>query len=205
MMPVTFHSIFFVCRDTKQHKWQDLMGPEKLVFFGKVDLPAIMPQVPNIERIQALWQDFMHLHNTLQRKKFTPAEADCFGESAKKWVKDFTSLYQTSHVTPYIHVLAMHVSELKKHGNLVQFTQQGMEKLNDQTTIDYTHNTNHNYRNLEALKQLMEKRNRIEHLADNDFQWQTRTLCCSLCHQTGHNRLTCQVKDTVINGELTRI
>ena len=42
------------------------------------------------------------------------------------------------------------------------FTQQGMEKLNDQTTIDFAKSTNHNYHNLDALKQLMDKRNRIE-------------------------------------------
>ena len=49
-----------------------------------------------------------------------------------------------------------------KHENLVMFIQQGIEKLNDQTTIDFTKSTNHNYHNLEALKYIMEKRNRIE-------------------------------------------
>ena len=39
-----------------------------------------------------------------------------------------------------------------KYENLVIFIQQGIEKLNDQTTIDFTKNTNHNYHNLEALK-----------------------------------------------------
>ena len=67
-------------------------------------------------------------------------------------------------------VVAMLIPEfLKKYGNLVQFTQQGMEKLNDQTTINFARSTNHNYRNLDALKQLMDK-NRIEHLEDHEFQ-----------------------------------
>ena len=91
-------------------------------------------------------------------KNFTNTEAECFGENAKQWVKDFTSIYQkTRH--PYIHVLAMHVAEfLCKYSNMVQFIQQGMEKLNDQTTIDYARSTNHDYRNIEALQQMIEKK-----------------------------------------------
>ena len=65
----------------------------------------------------------------------------------------------------------MHVSEfLKNYTNLVQLTQQGMGKLNDQTTIDYIHCTNHDYRSLEALQQLIEKKHRIEFLEDHHCQ-----------------------------------
>lgn len=150
---------FFVNKDSRQLTWRDLMGPEKLTFFEKVNLPTLLPQLPDVEKIQGLWRDFFHLYTRLQRKNFSKTEAECFGENAKQWVKDFTSIYQTRHVTPYIHVLAMHVSEfLCNHSNLVQFTQQGMEKLNDQTTIDYARSTNHNRRSLEALQQLIEKK-----------------------------------------------
>ena len=65
----------------------------------------------------------------------------------------------------------MHVPEfLLRYKNLVYFTQQGMEKLNDETTVDFARSTNHNYHNLQALKQLMTKRNHIEHLQDSNFQ-----------------------------------
>ena len=66
--------------------------------------------------------------------------------------------------------MAMHIPEfLLRYKSLVIFTQQGIEKLNDQTTIDFARSTNHNYHNLDALKQIMQKRNRIEYLHDSGF------------------------------------
>ena len=75
----------------------------------------------------------------------------------------------------------MHVPEfLKKYGNLIQFTQQGMEKLNDQTSIDFARSTKHDYRSLEALRQLMEKKNRVEYLEDHGFERQPRHFAVSV-------------------------
>jgi len=52
----------------------------------------------------------------------------------------------------------MHVPELVHlHGNLLTFTQQGLEKLNDATTTHYLRGTNHHKQ--EALQQNMQKRN----------------------------------------------
>ena len=49
--------------------------------------------------------------------------------------------------------MAMHVPEfLLKSKNLVIFIQQGIEKLNNQITKDFTKSTNHNYQNLDILK-----------------------------------------------------
>ena len=54
-----------------------------------------------------------------------------FKSEAHKWVELFCSIYQTKHVTPYIHALAMHVHEfLNLYGSLSKFSQQGLEKLN---------------------------------------------------------------------------
>lgn len=109
------------------------------------------------------------------------------------WIIDFTSIYLSKHVTPYMHLMAMHISQfLTKYGNLVTFTQQGMEKLNDQTSIDYARSTNHNYRTLEALKQLIEKKNRIEYLEDEGFERAKKSRVCFLCKTPGHNRRTCK-------------
>ena len=76
----------------------------------------------------------------LQQLTISSAEADKFETEAKAWVTYFTSIYQSKNVTPvpYIHIMAMHIPEfIHKYTNLVQFNQQGMEKLNDQTTIDF--------------------------------------------------------------------
>lgn len=180
---------FSICKDTKQLQWKDLMSPEKLVLFEKI---ILFPQMPKVDEMNSLWKDFTGLYQMLHRKNISQAEADEFGISAKQWVQDFTCVYQTKHVTPYIHLMAMHIPEfLKMYGNLVQFTQQGMEKLNDQITIDFARSINHNYRNLEALRQLMEKK-KIEFLEDHGFQRTPRTLISSFCHEAGHNVRTCQ-------------
>ena len=186
---------FFICKESKQLSWRDLMGPEKLVVFRKINLCILFPELPNVTAIQALWDGFMSLHKVLQCEKISSSEADHFQADAQKWVADFTSVYQTKHVTPYIHIMATHVPYfIKKYGNLVQFTQQGMEKLNDETSIDFARSTNHRHENLDALKQMMAKKNRIEYLQDNGFERDRRAVMCSVCHQQGHNRLSCTSK-----------
>ena len=57
-----------------------------------------------------------------------------------------------------MHAFAMHVPEfLKLYGNITMFTQQGLEKLNDITTIHFQRSSN--YREMEALVQVLEKQN----------------------------------------------
>ena len=179
-------------KESKDLVWRDLTGPEKRVFFSKISLPELFPELPNVQAIEDLWNDFVRLESILHSESVSPEEAKSFGTDAKKWVQKFTSRYQSKNVTPYIHILSMHVPEfLLKYKNLVYFTQQGMEKLNDETTIDFTKSTNHNYHNLEALKQLMTKRNRIEHLQDSNCQRTPKQKICSICKKKGHNSRTC--------------
>ena len=91
-----------------------------------------------------------------------------------------------------MHIFANHVPEfLSKYGNLVMYTQQGMEKLNDETTINFARSTNYNFRNLDALKQLLQKKNRLEYLEDTGFERKPLMHKCSVCNETGHNKLTC--------------
>ena len=127
---------FFYCKDAKDLRWRDLMGPEKLVVFNKIDLPTLFPDLPKIHGIQLLWKQFKNLYDKLHSETiFSTVQVE---ENAKQWVKDFTKIYQTKHVTPYMHILAMHVPEfLKSYGNLITFTQQELEEYNDQMTIDF--------------------------------------------------------------------
>ena len=47
----------------------------------------------------------------------------------------FLSVYQTNDVTPYIHLLVSHIPQfLEMYGTLAPFSQQGLEKLNDDLT-----------------------------------------------------------------------
>ena len=77
--------------------------------------------------------------------------------------------YQAKNVTPYIHAMMNHVSEfMKLHGSILAFTQQGLEKYNDVITKDYFRATSH--KGKQALLQIMQKRNRLEHLRDSGVQ-----------------------------------
>ena len=116
------------------------------------------PSIPNIANIQELWEEFKNLHKLLQNENISNLTAHKLKTDARNWVGSFTKIiYLTKHVTPYIHILANHVPEfLEKYGNLVQFIQQGMVKLNDETNINFARSTNHNFHNLGALKQLIQ-------------------------------------------------
>jgi hypothetical protein len=65
-----------------------------------------------------------------------------------------------------MHALVWHVPEFLSlsDGTICPFTQQGLEKLNDRTTKDYFRSRNQ--RGLDALFQLVQKHNRMEHLED---------------------------------------
>ena len=93
----------------------------------------------------------------------------------------FLKLYPTKHVTPYMHVLRWHVPEfIELYGKISPFTQQSLEKLND--------------KRLDALKQIVMKRSRIEHLKDVGCQREKRTFRCHNCKLEGHDIKTCTSK-----------
>lgn len=102
-----------------------------------------------------------------------------FKVAAQSWVSFYLTLYQTRNVAPYIHAFAMHVWEIiKLYGSLEPYSQQGLEKLNDLTTLHHLRATNHHHNNDEALWQLILKRNRIEKLEDNGAKRVKRSCTC---------------------------
>ena len=102
-----------------------------------------------------------------------------------------------------IHALVCHVPEfLTLYGNLTQFTQQGMEKLNDTSTKYYFRATNHHKQ--DSLSQLLLKRSRIEELEDHGNIRQKQDLSCLICKQSGHNKKTCPtITDLGVTNEGT--
>jgi len=85
-----------------------------------------------------------------------------------------------------LHFLNYVPEFIRLHGNLTSFTQQGLEKLNDVSTKEFQRASNH--RDFEALQQMLEKRNRLEHLKDNDNAPVKNTQKCSRCGKSGHNK-----------------
>ncbi|XP_069113729.1 uncharacterized protein [Argopecten irradians] len=151
----------FVNKDTRKLEYRDLTGPEKLTLMDKFQASDLLPDKDRADQIQKLWDDFSEINVLLRSESPNPED---FQFKAESWCNIYVSLYQCRDITPYIHTLRYHVSELLQlHGNLVRFSQQGLEKMNDIITKSYFRATNH--RGLSALKQVMEKQNRLVLLA----------------------------------------
>ena len=149
-----------------------------------------------VQNMQYLWNEFYQLACKLTSSKgcYNATEVHEYKERVNNWFTKFCEMYQKRHVTPYIHVLVTHVPELLgRFGSIAQFSQQGLEKLNDMTTKSYFRSTNH--RKVYALSQLMDKQNRVEHLENlNTPDLMNHGAVCSTCKQRGHNVRTCTQK-----------
>jgi len=187
---IPFH--FYVCKDSRSLKWRDLTGPEKYKLFAKINLPDLFPNLPNASVIQDIWMQFMALNEILRSEEVSSEEAAAFSVKSKAWLQLYLTVYQSKHVTPYMHALVAHLHEfLQSHGAIVPFTQQGLEKLNDVFTQQYFQSTNH--REYDALKQLLLKQNRLEALTDMGYERTKKVQTCSICKQPGHNKRKCIV------------
>ena len=186
---VSFH--FYTDKDSKQVKWRDLVGPEKIKLFSKFVITDLFPDFPQGDKVQKIWKDFMVIYDLL---RCTNTKKEQIKELAIKWLKLFLEVYQTRHVTPYMHTLVFHIPEfIELYGSLAPFSQQGLERLNDCLTKDYFRSTNHRQ---DALKTLLLKLNRLEELQSEERH--KREHHCRLCNNLGHNSRTCPLKQ----GEL---
>ena len=184
---------FWIGRESKKLKWRSLTGPEKLKVFSNIDLVSAFPDLPDNQLIQKLWKDFLTVHNLFSADPsvITEDHIRSFEEQSKAFVDSFVYLYPAKHVTPYMHCMMHHVAEFMiLHGSILPFTQQGLEKYNDIMTKDYFRSTSH--RGQECLTQILQKRNRIEHLETHGAKRKKQhEVSCSNCNREGHNRLTC--------------
>ena len=114
-----------------------------------------------------------------------------FQADAKSWLQKLLCVYQTKNITPYIHAMVAHVPEfMTMYGSIVPFTQQGLEKLNDDLTKYCYRGSNHHTQDHQALTQTLQKKNRLTYLTDSGCQRKKRQVTCSLSKKSGHNRAT---------------
>ena len=185
---VSFHT--YMDKQNKNLKWRDLTGPEKLKLFKNINIIQLFPDLPNNDKIQEIWTSFFGIYQQLQSND--QLNADQLQDDVDEWITLFLSIYQTKHVTPYMHIFRSHVPQfIKIYGTLSPFSQQGLEKLNDDITKDYFRSTNHH--DTESLSQLMFKLNRLEELSHDSYRIKN-THVCKLCKSTGHNSRTCPSK-----------
>ena len=122
----------------------------------------LFPDLPNADKIQEIWTRFDKIYEQLQPTNHL--DPDQLQDDVNNWITIFTSIYLTKHVTPYMHILVSHIPQfIPLYGSLACFSQQGLEKLNDEITKDYFRSTNQC--NTESLVQLMCKLNRLEELS----------------------------------------
>ena len=76
--------MFSICKETKSLQWRDLMGPEKHILLNKINFPVLIPQLPNVDAIQALWKSFQRLHKSLHSMSVSDEDADRFGIDASR-------------------------------------------------------------------------------------------------------------------------
>lgn len=120
---------FYIGKNSKMLKCRTLTGPEKIKVFRSIKIAELLPTCET-EPIQKLWDEFFGLNELFSRRPedVSPAVVDEFERRARKWGKDFTDVYHTTNVTPYIHAMMNHVPEfMSLHGSILPFTQQGME------------------------------------------------------------------------------
>ena len=137
--------------------FNSLMGPKKRILFEIINSKNYIAQLFNgvykkIE-ISRLWACYWKIFKILRSEK--NYSVDFVRIKCKEFLDLFLSIYQTSKVTPYIHLLCFHIPDLyEKYGPLNYFLGQGLEKLNDMTTTQFFRSTN---KKKDFIKQLLER------------------------------------------------
>ena len=143
--------------------YNNLSGPNKIKVFKKIKIKNIIHDHPKAGCIHKIWMNFYSIYCKIKKNELTYEEVRL---KTLKWLTAFLSCYQRTNVTPYIHVFASHLCDfVKEYGDVNLFTCQGIEKLNNHLTTYFHQGTN---KKETTLKQLLEKRNRIEL---NDFKF----------------------------------
>jgi len=163
-----------VCKITVQPKYKikhgklwlhrNLTGPEKIRLFQNIDFINTFPSIEMKKRIklQLLWKDFFCIFKYIKRGYQNP---DMIQKMTARWLDYFTDIAESVKVTPYIHVFCNHVHEfIQEHGNINTFNEEGLEKLNDISTLQYFRSTNKWVKEKNFILQLLLKRSRISYL-----------------------------------------
>ena len=99
-------------------------------------------------------------------KKGDSEAIDKFNSNAKFWLEGSIHIYPVKDATHYMHLLVCHIGEMVYiHGNLSSFTEQGVERLNDNVSKWYFRSTSFNQETV--LRHVILKQNRSRPLQVN--------------------------------------
>lgn len=132
-----------------------LTASNRVKVFSKININTIFSsQLKNSLTISKIWIDFFQIFNYLKREG--EINYEFIKQNTSNWLKTFLSVYHRSDVTPYIHAFVNHLHEfVRSVDNVDHFNLEGLEKLNDMTTIDYFRATN---KRKGSIKQILAKR-----------------------------------------------
>ena len=144
----------------------DLQGPEKLRLLKNIDIPQFLPTNSNANSITNIWATFFKLYCQILHDDWSHDTIEIFKTELNLRLDNFTDIYQTKFVTPYMHAFVTHVPEIiVAHGSIAQFTQQGLERLNSECKSMWYSGTNLKGK---AMQQLMYKMKRRQYYVDNE-------------------------------------
>ena len=157
---------------------RSLTGKEKKRIFENIDFQTRFPDLfknqPESQlklfEYESVWKEFYKILNFVKENK-NKSKSEEIKTMANNWLKLFLKHHFQKAVTPYIHVFCNHLHEfVSLYGDINIFNLEGLEKLNDFSTIEFFRSSNRWVkRNSNFLKQIIEKRSQIE-LLEEDLQ-----------------------------------
>ena len=153
--------------ENNTYKFRNFNGDERHKIFKSINFKEIFPNMDNTESMQKVWDDFYFLYFDIKDDKVGTIELKLRTHS---FLDNYRDISCEDTTTPYIHILISHVYqqiEYLRTKNLFinSFSMQGIEKLNDFLTKYYQRSSN---KKGELIKQVLQKRSRIEILNHHD-------------------------------------
>ena len=88
-----------------------------------------------------LWSRFGEIHSRIKENYYKTSET--LKNDTHEWMKMYLCLYHVDNVSVYMHIFASHLHEfIDLYGNINLFNCEGLEKLNDYSTLEYYRSTN---------------------------------------------------------------
>lgn len=149
------------------YQMRNFNGDEKIRIFKNINFERIFPKMKNAKLRQEVWDEFYKIIYETKDDSIDDSELKLMtGNFLEKFLK---TTFETS-VTPYIHIFTSHLYKQSEHLRtkglyLNNFSMQGFEKMNDFITQYYQRSSN---KKAEFIKQVLQKRSRIEILHHHD-------------------------------------
>jgi len=128
--------------------FRSLTGGEILTLLETINLKVLFPDLEFMTERDVIWKKFFSLDKKIRKLNYKfegdrEFEIDSIKTDIDEFMIEFEKIFiRERGSTPYIHILTCHVGEIIENFNITDFSQQGLEKLNDFSTKEYYLSTN---------------------------------------------------------------